>query len=267
MSSVIIVPVSGGKDSQLVLMRALDHSNTVIPVYQDTGFDHPLVHEHLRYIESSLGVQIVRIAHPRFVSVPDLFVQKKVLASVTVRVCTDTLKKQVFFKWLFEYIKSSGVSQEEVCVHYGMRLAESPNRRKNYQGLVDVSDIKLGDINRELRKGLRDVAVRLPILELTTPSVFYEIRKRGMEVCSLYHRGHKRVGCYPCVFASSNDLRLVRRDPVGIENLRRLQDAVDAVVVIHKDARLPFNPETVLLRDPDPDPFGFEEGPQCFSCA
>lgn len=248
-------------------MRALDTGTLVVPVYQDTGFDHPLVHDHLCYLEASLGVRIVRIKHSRFLSVPDLFIQKKVLASATVRVCTDTLKKQVFFKWLFDYIKSSGLDPSEVCVHYGMRLAESPNRRKNYQGLSDVSDIRLGDINRSLRKGLVSVRVELPILEMTTPSVFYEIRERGMAVCGLYSRGHKRVGCYPCVFASGADLRLVRRDPMGIANLERLKEAVDSVVSTYKDARLPFSPAAVLLRDPDPDPFGFDDGPGCFSCA
>lgn len=45
----IIVPVSGGKDSQLCLALALEQypKEKLRVVHQSTGYDHPLTYKHL----------------------------------------------------------------------------------------------------------------------------------------------------------------------------------------------------------------------------
>ena len=56
----IIVPVSGGKDSQLCLALALEQFDPkeIRAVHQSTGYDHPLTYEHLNWMESFYGIKI-----------------------------------------------------------------------------------------------------------------------------------------------------------------------------------------------------------------
>ena len=48
----IIVPVSGGKDSTASLCLAIDKVGVknVVPVFNDTGWEHPLTYEYLDYL-------------------------------------------------------------------------------------------------------------------------------------------------------------------------------------------------------------------------
>ena len=58
----IIVPVSGGKDSTASLILAIEEvgKELVIPVFNDTGWEHPLTYEYLEYLESHLDLKINR---------------------------------------------------------------------------------------------------------------------------------------------------------------------------------------------------------------
>lgn len=57
-----IVPVSGGKDSQLVLRRALAKhrpiGDRVRAVHQGTNYDHPYTMKHLEYIEDRYEIKV-----------------------------------------------------------------------------------------------------------------------------------------------------------------------------------------------------------------
>ena len=54
----LIVPVSGGKDSTACLVKALNEypNAEIIPVFNDTGWDHPTTYEYLDYLEKRLNV-------------------------------------------------------------------------------------------------------------------------------------------------------------------------------------------------------------------
>ena len=53
-----IVPVSGGKDSQVVLSLALGAGRDVIAVHQNTGYDHPVTYRQIEDMERFYGVTI-----------------------------------------------------------------------------------------------------------------------------------------------------------------------------------------------------------------
>lgn len=63
MSILHVVSVSGGKDSAATLLIALKRFGPakVIPIFCDTGNEHPAVHEYLAYLEQALDIQIVRL--------------------------------------------------------------------------------------------------------------------------------------------------------------------------------------------------------------
>ena len=54
----VIVPVSGGKDSQVVLSLALAAGHKPVRVHQNTGYDHPLTYQHILEMEAFYGVTI-----------------------------------------------------------------------------------------------------------------------------------------------------------------------------------------------------------------
>ncbi|HEY0268069.1 MAG TPA: phosphoadenosine phosphosulfate reductase family protein [Methyloradius sp.] len=58
-----VISVSGGKDSQAVVLIALARVpiDSLIFIFCDTGNEHDLVYQHLDYLENRLGIVIVRL--------------------------------------------------------------------------------------------------------------------------------------------------------------------------------------------------------------
>lgn len=58
-----VISVSGGKDSQAVLLLALERCprDSVLPIFCDTGNEHEQTYAHLAYLEQALGVTIARL--------------------------------------------------------------------------------------------------------------------------------------------------------------------------------------------------------------
>ena len=56
----ILVPMSGGKDSTASLVLALNSNpkSNIVPVFNDTGWEHPLTYEYLEYLEKRLKIKI-----------------------------------------------------------------------------------------------------------------------------------------------------------------------------------------------------------------
>lgn len=63
MSIVHVVSVSSGKDSQKILLMAIERfgRHRVIPIFCDTDNEHAEVYAHLDYLEGALGIKIHRL--------------------------------------------------------------------------------------------------------------------------------------------------------------------------------------------------------------
>lgn len=191
----IVVPISGGKDSQACLKLALQSydKDEVIGLFCDTQFEHPLTYAHIDKMRDLYGVKIERVCAGS-VSEKILGLTNPRFPSGTARFCTDQLKiipSKVFYKELA--IKQGGFE-----VWYGMRSDESKERELRYKNKVNTEIYDPHDIQKHYPKYLFKLGVtfRLPVLDFSKNEIFELL---GNEYNPLYDAGFERVGCFPCL--------------------------------------------------------------------
>lgn len=132
----IVVPVSGGKDSQACLKLAVSQGvERVIGLFCDTSFEHPWTYRHVEGLSEKYGVEILKVCAGK---VEDLVVQQGRFPSGTARFCTDQLKiipSKLFYKALAEKqdtgfevwygVRSNESRERENCVIMGKRKMKS----------------------------------------------------------------------------------------------------------------------------------------------
>ncbi len=86
----VVVPVSGGKDSQACLKLACQEygSESVIGIFNDTGWEHPLTYSHVDRIGFLYGIEIVHTIG----SVEKEILKAGMFPNSFSRFCTDRLK-------------------------------------------------------------------------------------------------------------------------------------------------------------------------------
>ena len=195
----VLVPISGGKDSQACLKFALlCHSAAdVVGLFCDTQFEHPKTYAHIDWIEAHYGIRIDRVTGG---SVLDKVKKYGRFPNAVARHCTDELK----IRETRIYCKRLAEQQGGFEVWYGMRLNESHARKIRY------ADKKLGEVYppHEVMPGKYPqylaklgVMFRLPILDWSTLDVLDFLNG---EESPLYADGFDRVGCFPCLAAGDS---------------------------------------------------------------
>lgn len=197
MAYKIVVPISGGKDSQACLKIALQHfaPSEILGLFCDTQFEHPLTYLHIEAMRRMYGVVIERISAG---SVPEQVLKHKRFPGGGARFCTEELKivpSKKFYKALAE--KQGGFE-----VWLGMRLQESTDRKKRYASKVDWELYKPNDVMKKYPKYLHKLGVmmRLPVLNFSKGAI---MKLLNGEQNPLYMPGldFDRVGCFPCLAA------------------------------------------------------------------
>jgi len=191
----VIVPISGGKDSQACLKLALQHyeSEQILGLFCDTHFEHPLTYAHIDNMQKNYGVKIARISAG---TVPEQVIKAGRFPSFQARFCTDRLKMRPSR----DYFKALATQQGGFQVWFGMRSAESKEREKRYRFKTNDELYAPHDVFERYPKYLYQLGVtfRLPILDWSTAEVF---RLLNNEYNPLYLKGCNRVGCFPCLAA------------------------------------------------------------------
>lgn len=190
----IVVPLSGGKDSQSCLKLALDISNRddILVLFCDTKFEHPITYEHVNNLIEKHNLDFVFLNSG---SVADKIKKYKRFPGGGSRHCTDELKIRPTKFFLKEFAKINGGFE----VWYGMRLDESKERAERYKHVIDdqlylPSEIMPSKYPKYL--GKLGVRFKLPILDWNDADVFSFL---GEDVNPLYSKGFDRVGCFPCL--------------------------------------------------------------------
>jgi 3'-phosphoadenosine 5'-phosphosulfate sulfotransferase (PAPS reductase)/FAD synthetase len=194
----IVVPISGGKDSQACMKLACELRDAaglhVIGLFCDTKFEHPWTYEHVKHIEQLYSVQILQAEST---SVETEVLKYKRFPGGGARHCTSYLKIRIgkmFYKALAEM---QGCGFE---VWYGVRGNESAERSKRYANRVSeevMAPHEFMPSNYPQYLGKMGVRIRLPVLEWTTEDVKAYIGDEDLN--PLYSHGFDRVGCFPCL--------------------------------------------------------------------
>jgi 3'-phosphoadenosine 5'-phosphosulfate sulfotransferase (PAPS reductase)/FAD synthetase len=197
-SVAVVVPISGGKDSQLCLKLALQNhpAPAVRGLFCDTRFDHPDTFAHIEKLRTLYGP--VRIDTVCAGSVPEKVLKHGRFPSFSARHCTEELKIVPTKYYLRDLARAQGSGFQ---VWYGVRSAESGIRAKRYAGMLD-EDVHLPhEYMRKYPKYLGKLGVRMrtPILSWSTADVLAAL---DGEENPLYAKGFDRVGCFPCLASS-----------------------------------------------------------------
>jgi 3'-phosphoadenosine 5'-phosphosulfate sulfotransferase (PAPS reductase)/FAD synthetase len=203
MSSVkILVPVSGGKDSQACLKLAIEQygAPAVRGLFCDTGWEHPLTYQHVSNLRQWYSVQIDTVSAG---SVESEVLKYKRFPTNFTRFCTSHLKIRPSRRYYKALAEKQDAGFE---VWYGMRSGESSDREKRYAGKIADEVYPPHEVNPEYPKYLNKMAVsfRLPVLHWSTTDVLAYLD--GMEN-PLYQMGSDRVGCFPCLASGKLAIR------------------------------------------------------------
>lgn len=191
----ILVPVSGGKDSQACLKLALEpyDRSDILGLFCDTKFEHPLTYAHVDKMRSMYGVEIDVVSGG---SVLEKSLKYGRFPGGGARHCTDELK----IRETRIYCKSLAEKQGGFEVWYGMRSDESHERKTRYAGkvcdeLYAPHEVMPSKYPKYLEK--LGVMFRLCILNWSKHDVIEYVGKENLN--PLYSQGFDRVGCFPCL--------------------------------------------------------------------
>jgi 3'-phosphoadenosine 5'-phosphosulfate sulfotransferase (PAPS reductase)/FAD synthetase len=223
----VVVSYSGGKDSAAVCGALRDAGIDFDAVYFDTGWESPTTYQFLaEYGEQVVGKPLTRLA-------ADLPVPEGAEAEVAeiegmlghrsdmvrrcfkymtppsrmTRWCTGDLKLAPFERWAKE--------QAPFVNAIGVRAQESAARSRQAEW--------------EAHPTLPGVDVWRPVFHWTEEDVIAAHHRFGLPVNELYLRGSRRVGCWPCIMASKNEIRTIASDdPARIAVIRRMEQLIEA---------------------------------------
>ena len=229
---MVIVPVSGGKDSTACLTIALKRydKKDVIPVFYDTGWEHEATYKYLRTLEDHFRINIYRtVGGKRGKTLPELIKSIGKFPYGLGRFCTMYLKQYAFKDWYKDFLYDGKQCYE---VWFGMRTGEGHQRARKYKDfdpgeLYDMADLFPRRYNKKLRATL---SVRLPILDWTTEDVFSFLKQEGIPINPLYDEGtNDRVGCYPCMLAGRGVQEKMLATPFGQKRLAEIKELEEAI--------------------------------------
>ncbi len=241
---VDVVSLSGGKDSQAAATVCLDQrgAGDVRLLFCDTGNEHPLTLEHIHYLSSFWGVEVVTLratfdghmARKReyilsvwptegiplavceraaSLLVPsgnpylDLCLWKGRFPSRKVQFCTQELKRRPLDAYMIDVLATGA----EAWSWQGTRRDESARRA--------------GLAARE--RGAEGWWIERPVVDWTAQQVVDFCAGRGQRLNPLYSEGFDRVGCAPCINSGKDDvLNWSRRHPEVIDRIREWEALV-----------------------------------------
>ena len=195
----VLVPISGGKDSQTSLKLALQNypAHEVRGLFCDTKFEHPLTYAHVELMKTLYGVRIDTVNAG---TVEEKIYKYGRFPSDQARFCTEELKIWPTKK----YCKELAIEQGGFEVWYGMRSDESPQRTKRYMGKVGDDIYLPHEVLAKYPKYLGKLGVRfrLPVIEWTEEDIFEYLSGEEHPLYKIMlpngKRKFGRIGCFPC---------------------------------------------------------------------
>lgn len=266
---MILVSVSGGKDSTATLLLAIERHGleNVRACFADTGNEHEATYDYVRYLAEATGVEIAWIRQDftdwwwrRRDYVRDKWSEKGVSDDVVERALRVLEKGPTgnpyldlcIIKARFPSRKAQFCTQylkTEPLTEYALDLIDEFGTVESWQGVraeESVSRAKLPD--REDKGG--GYNIYRPILQWSVADVFAQHSKHGIEPNPLYKQGMNRVGCMPCINCAKDELlEISKRFPEHIERIAEWEDVVSLVSKRHNATFFPAPGDNETARE------------------
>lgn len=205
----VIVSVSGGKDSAATAARVRHvYGLSARYVFADTGWEAPETYAYLPMIERTLGITIERVGVPGGM-------RAKIRARAGFparkqRWCTRELKVEILRAF---HDRVAAEEDRETVSVVGIRAEESDDRALMSEWGYD-----------DRWKGY----VWRPAIDATVAEIIEQHHAVKLPLNPLYLRGHNRVGCWPCIYASKEEVRLwAENDPDRVDEVRSLEREIE----------------------------------------
>lgn len=259
----ILVPFSGGKDSQATLIYACEKYGVekVTALFCDTKWEHEITYKHIDYVIEKLGVTYINLVSKKYNGMVDLAIKKKRFPATKSKFCTTELKVIPMIDYVLD-------QKEHLLILQGIRADESESRSKMdtqcrffkyyfepYQTNTMIVEslskkTKLSLVlQRKLDKALARLAIGKedkkfhtyrkkevfewckiyaddiyrPFFNATAEEVLSYSLNREINVNPLYFKGFSRVGCFPCIMCTQNEIDLIIKNYP--ETIDKIQDA------------------------------------------
>lgn len=235
----IVVQFSGGKDSQACLIKACNDygPENITAVFCDTGWEHKGTYHHVNEIVKKLGVNLVTLRNNQVDGMIGLCERMKWFPDTSNRMCTVKLKVEPMIDWILD-------QDAHMIIIQGIRAKESAERAKfeeECQYFRDYFNVEhKGKLyrKRDVKKWCEthDASVLRPIFRWSGQEVIDYILANGQRPNPLYTKGAARVGCFPCIFARLNEIKLVARDQEYKQRVIDLENKVNSMREIGNEA-------------------------------
>lgn len=229
----IIVSYSGGKDSQACLLYAVNKygSKNIEAVFCDTGWEHPDTYKHIIDTTSELNVKLTVLQSEKYKGMVDLAKKRNMFPMTKRRFCTEELKIKPMTDFILKLNDHSIIIQ-------GIRKDESISRSKmqsqcQYFRYYFEPYNEKGKTHTYRKKEIIEYSKQFeteidrPLFTWTSDQVIDYILQNNQKPNPLYYQGFKRVGCFPCIMCSHQEVReLIKRYPERMQEITDYENMI-----------------------------------------